>query len=185
MQPKHRHTCSHGIGKAQPQSSHPLKHHSTHATPSHTHTHLTLTHLIHSTSAALETIPEPGVPPTCSALTTTPPSPTAALPSPSHTHTLSAYTHAIQTTAHTSKSQQPPHPHRVPQQPHNRPMTTDTTQGHIPSFKSERNLIILQASINGLKNKLKELKLLIHDTHADIITIQETKLTPKAHTKNT
>ena len=32
------------------------------------------------------------------------------------------------------------------------------------------------------KNKLEELKLLIHDTHADIITIQETKLTPKAKT---
>ena len=28
----------------------------------------------------------------------------------------------------------------------------------------------------------EELKLLIHDTHADIITIQETKLTPKAKT---
>ena len=40
-------------------------------------------------------------------------------------------------------------------------MTTDTTQGHRPSSKSE------------------ELKLLIHDTHADIITIQETRLTPK------
>ena len=32
------------------------------------------------------------------------------------------------------------------------------------------------------RNKLEELKLLIHDTHADIITIQETKLTPKAKT---
>ena len=31
--------------------------------------------------------------------------------------------------------------------------------------------------------KLEELKLLIHDTHADIITIQETKLTPKAKTQ--
>ena len=31
------------------------------------------------------------------------------------------------------------------------------------------------------KNKLEELKLLIHDTHADI-TIQETKLTPKVKT---
>ena len=61
-------------------------------------------------------------------------------------------------------------------------MTTDTTQGHRPSSKSERNLIILQVNINGIKNKLEELKLLIHDTHADIITIQETKLTPKAKT---
>ena len=36
--------------------------------------------------------------------------------------------------------------------------------------------------MNRIKNKLEELKLLIHDTHADIITIQETKLTPKANT---
>ena len=36
--------------------------------------------------------------------------------------------------------------------------------------------------MNGIKNKLEVLKLLIHDTHADIITIQETKLTPKAKT---
>ena len=42
------------------------------------------------------------------------------------------------------------------------------------------NLITMQVNINGIKNKLEELKLLIHDTHADIITIQETKLTPKA-----
>ena len=48
---------------------------------------------------------------------------------------------------------------------------------HRPNSKSERNLIILQVNINGLRNKLEELKLLIHDTHADIITIQETKLT--------
>ena len=59
-------------------------------------------------------------------------------------------------------------------------MTIDTTQGHRPSYKSERNLIILQVNINGIKNKLEDLKLLIHDTHADIITMQETKLTPKA-----
>ena len=58
-------------------------------------------------------------------------------------------------------------------------MTTDTTQAHIPSRKSERSLIILQVNINGLRNKLDEFKLLIHYTHADIITIQETKLTPK------
>ena len=55
-------------------------------------------------------------------------------------------------------------------------MTTDTTQGHRHSSKSERHLII-----NVIK-KFEELKLLIHDTHADIITIQETKLTPKANT---
>ena len=64
----------------------------------------------------------------------------------------------------------------------NKPRITNTTQTHRPSSKSERNLIILQVNINGLRNKLEELKLLIHDTHADIITIQETKLTPKAKT---
>ena len=58
-------------------------------------------------------------------------------------------------------------------------MTTDTPQGHIPSSKSVKNLIILQVNINGLKNKLDELKWFIHDTHAAIITIQETKLTKK------
>ena len=42
--------------------------------------------------------------------------------------------------------------------------------------------VILQVNINGLRNKLEELKLLIHDTHADIITIQETMLTLKAKT---
>ena len=52
------------------------------------------------------------------------------------------------------------------------------------SSKSERNLIILQVNMNGIKNNFEELKLLIHDTHADIITIQETKLTPKANTPN-
>ena len=36
--------------------------------------------------------------------------------------------------------------------------------------------------MDGVGNKVYELMLLIHDTHADIITIQETKLTPKAKT---
>ena len=65
----------------------------------------------------------------------------------------------------------------------NRPRTTTgLLTPHKPSSKSEINLIILQVNINGLRNKFEELKLLIHDTHADIITIQETKLTPKAKT---
>ena len=76
--------------------------------------------------------------------------------------------------------------HMVPGQPHRNTKDdhkiTDTTQGHRPFSKSERNLIILQVNINGFKNKLEELKLLIHDTHAYLITIQETKLTPKANT---
>ena len=104
----------------------------------------------------------------------------------SYHHTLSADTHATQTTGHASQSPQPPHPHMVQRQPHKQTkddhMTTDTTQGHRPSSKSERNLIIMQVNINGIKNKLEELKLLIHDTHAYIVTIQETKLTPNANT---
>ena len=88
---------------------------------------------------------------------------------------LSTYSHPTQTT---SQSSQPPHPpHRVPRQPHRHTMddhrTTPTTKAHIPSSKSERNLI-------GIRNKLEELKLLIHNTHAYMITIQDTKPTPKA-----
>ena len=57
-----------------------------------------------------------------------------------------------------------------------RPRTTTGRQTpHRPISKSERNLIILQVNINGLK-------LLIHDTHANIVTIQQTKLTPKVKT---
>ena len=59
-------------------------------------------------------------------------------------------------------------------------MTTHTTQAHRHSCKTEINLIILLVNINGIKSKLEELKLLIHTTHAYIITIHETKLTPKA-----
>ena len=104
-----------------------------------------------------------------------------------HPPTLTPHTHATQTTVHASQSPQQPHAqHRVLRQPHKQTKdyhsTANTTQTHRPSSKSERNLIILQVNINGLRNKLEELKLLIHDTHADIITIQETKLTPKAKT---
>ena len=92
-------------------------------------------------------------------------------------------------TVSASQSPQQPHPkHRVPRQPHKQTkdyhMTTNTTQTHKPSSKCGRNLIILQVKINGIPNKLEELKLLIHDTHAYIITIQETKLIPKAKHPN-
>ena len=101
-----------------------------------------------------------------------------------HTHT---HTHATQTTVHASQSPQQPHAqHRILRQPHKQTKgyhrTTNTTQTHRPSSKSVINLIILQVNMNGLRNKLEELKLLIHDTHADIITIQKTKLTHKAKT---
>ena len=45
------------------------------------------------------------------------------------------------------------------------------------SDKPETKLKILQININGLSNKIKELELIISETKADIITIQETKLT--------
>ena len=141
-----------------------------------------------STSPVLDKTPEPRVP-LIHALTATTPHPysTPALPSPSHSHTLTARTHATQTTVHASQSPQQPHAqHRVLRQPHKQTKdyhrTTNTTQTHRPNSKSEINLIILQVNINRLRNKLEELKLLIHDTHADIFTIQETKLTPKAKT---
>ena len=57
-----------------------------------------------------------------------------------------------------------------------------TTNIHKPSSNNERNLIILQVNINGINNKLEELKTLIKNTHADIITIQETKLTSRSNT---
>ena len=142
-----------------------------------------------NTSHVLDKTPEPRVPLIHALTATTPhPDPTPALLSPSHPHTLTAHTHATQTTVHASQSPQQPHAqHRVLQQPHKQTKdyhrTTNTTQTHRPSSKSERNLTILQVNINGLRNKLEELKLLIHDTHADIITIQKTKLTPKAKTQ--
>ena len=112
--------------------------------------------------------------------------PTPAFPSPSHLHTLSAYTHTTQTIVHASESPKPLHLHGITEQPHSQTKydhtTTDTTQAHIPSSKNYRNIIIMPVNINGIKNKLEKLKLLIHDTHADIITIQETKLTPTANT---
>ena len=61
-------------------------------------------------------------------------------------------------------------------------MATHITQVQRPSCKSWRNFIIFLVNINGIENKLEELKLLIHNTHADIITIKEAKAkTPKLH----
>ena len=48
--------------------------------------------------------------------------------------------------------------------------------------KVDSKLKILQINLNGISNKIKELELLIHDTKADIITIQETKLTSNSKT---
>ena len=112
-----------------------------------------------STSPVQDKIPEPRVPLIHALIAITPnPDPTPALPSPSHPHTLTAHTHAIQTTVHASQSPQQLHAqHRVLRQPHKQTKdyhrTTNTTQTHRPSSKSERNLIIiLQVNINGLRN---------------------------------
>ena len=107
--------CSHRIGKAQTQSSHPLtpppllprrpepKTYTSHILQQLL---ITRTTLIHSPSAALDTIHEPGVPPTCLALTTTTPhlSPHQHCHQP-HCHqprtiTLSQQTHKQQYTHH-------------------------------------------------------------------------------------
>ena len=37
---------------------------------------------------------------------------------------------------------------------------------------------MMQVNRDAIKDKLEELRLLIHDTHAYIITIQEARLTP-------
>ena len=171
------------IGKSQTQFSHPLTPLSTHTAPSQTHTHVT-----HSTNTSHKhvTCTRQNTSTTCTTHTRTHCNHTSHQHC-RHPHTLTAHTHATQTTVHASQPPQQPHAqHRVQRQPHKQTKdyhrTANTTQTHRPSSKSERNLIILQVNIKGLRNKLEELKLLIHDTHADIITIQETKLTPKAKT---
>ena len=41
----------------------------------------------------------------------------------------------------------------------------------------DKNIVILQININGIRNKIEELKKRVHSTQPDIITIQEIKLT--------
>ena len=112
----------------------------------------------------------------------TPPLPTLVqVPYPLPTYTT--HTTATKTQTHVQHS---PCPYRIGEaqtqfyHPLTPLSTSNITQTHRPSSKREINVIILQVNINGPRNKLEALKLLIHDTHADITTIQETKLTPKA-----
>ena len=154
-QPKHRHMSNtppvpRGLVKPKPNSL-------IHSPPSpptpprakHIHMSHTPPSPLTSTSPVLDKTPEPRVPLIHALTATTPhPDPTPALPSPSHRHTLTAHTHATQTTVHASQSPQQPHAqHRVLRQPHKQTKdyhrTTNTTQTHRPSCKSERNLIIL------------------------------------------
>ena len=110
---------------------------------------------------------------------------------PPHQHCCQPHTITLSQQTHMQYKQQYMHHSHCNNRTHNigyydnltkRPRTTNTTQTYMPNSKSERKLIILQVNINGLRNKLEELKLLIHNTHADIITIQETKFTPKVKT---
>ena len=147
---------SHRIGEAQTQASYPLtpspptSHRTKHIHNSHTPPTLLIPHttLIHSTSAALNTIPEPRVPPTrsCPALNITIPS---LFPHQHcrHPHTLSQHTHMRY------KQQYAHHSHRThrthigyrdnltDRQTKDDHMTTHATQAHRLSSKSERNLI--------------------------------------------
>ena len=82
---------------------------------------------------------------------------------PTHTHTHTKQ-HNITNHTNTPKTQNLLRPNKTP---------IIKTK----SDKPETKLKILQININGLSNKIKELELLISETKADIITIQETKLT--------
>ena len=151
------HTCRHNTTPPLPvQAPNPLPTYTTHTTATKTQTHVQHSPCPHRIGKAQSQFSHPRT--------------------PLSTHTAPSQTH----------TQQPHAQHRVLRQPHKQTKhyhrTTNTTQTHRPSSQSERNLIILQVNINGLRNKLEELKLLIHDTHADIIIIQETKLTNKAKT---
>ena len=64
--------------------------------------------------------------------------------------------------------------------PHHKQTTTHPlTNNNKPK---DKNIVILQININDIRNKIEELKNLVHSTQPDIITIQETKLTHNAKT---
>ena len=57
-----------------------------------------------------------------------------------------------------------------------------SNQHQVTANRKDPNVIIIQLNINGLTRKIEELEQIIRDQKADIVTIQETKLTPKAKT---
>ena len=64
--------------------------------------------------------------------------------------------------------------------PHHKQTTTHPlTNNNQPK---DKNIVILQININGIRNKIEELKNLVHSTQPDIITVQEIKLTQKVKT---
>ena len=156
--------------------------------PSQTHTHVTYTFttLISSTSPALVKYMNHMYHPYTH-------SPQPHRPRTPHHHCCNPRTLTVLQQTHKQHRQQYMHHSHRKNGTHNigyldnltdRPMTTtgqQTPHKHTDSAVKVGE-IILQVNINGIKNKLTELKLLIHDTHADIITIQETNLIPKANT---
>ena len=62
--------------------------------------------------------------------------------------------------------------------PHHKQTSTHPLTGN--NQPKEKNIVIFQINIHGIRNKIGELKNLVHSTQPDIITIQETKLTHKA-----
>ena len=71
------------------------------------------------------------------------------------------------------------------------PSTDNTTAHHKQTTNhpltnnnqpKDKNIVILQININGIRNKIEELKKLVHSTQPEIITIQESSLTQKAKT---
>ena len=59
--------------------------------------------------------------------------------------------------------------------PHHKQTTTHPLTNN--NQTKDKNIVILQININAIRNKIEELKNLVHSTQPDIITIQETKLT--------
>ena len=112
--------------------------------------------------------------------------PPVPVSSPSATNTQVTLNTTIATPTATALPTQTQHIDRVPDSDTTQTIwtahTANTTSIHKPSSNNERNLIILQVNINGINNKLEKLKTLIKNMHADIITIQETKLTSKSNT---
>ena len=127
-------------------------------------------------------MPEPRVPPTCTHHTSFTPHTSVPINLAS-SHSLSRHT------CNTNNSTRISHiNHRIHIGYHDnltdRPKTTTWPQTQHKDIDPAVKVRELSSyyNINGIKNKLEVLKLLIHDTHAYIITIQVTKLTPKANT---
>ena len=107
---------------------------------------------------------------------------TSPNPNTSMDVTLSQHTHLTHKQMYTHHSQRNYHTHNIGMQ-YNLKDRPNTTRWLPTRHKNTYPAVISSyCSINGMKNKLHELKLLIHETHAYIITIQDNNLSPKAKT---